>query len=284
MSTADPIEAAQRRILVLLDNGSLRADSTRSLRRLAAALGERMGEPVHPVSLLHADKVAAAELDGQAASILRPFLEQRLVSGDRQFAVIPLFFGRSRALTHALPDAAAALRASYGPFQLDIAAPLCPLPGGEPRLADILEENLHAAAARSGVSPQRVLLVDHGSPVPAVTAVRQWLAQALSDRLGPAVAVSEAAMERRPGPTYDFNGEPLEQALARLVSEAPSQPIFLLPLFLAAGRHAGPGGDIERMRVAVEQRHPAAQITQAPLVGSHPKLIEILADRARPSG
>ena len=50
--------------MLLIDNGSSRPGSTLVLRRLAAALSERIGSEVHPVSLQHADKVAAADLGG----------------------------------------------------------------------------------------------------------------------------------------------------------------------------------------------------------------------------
>ncbi|TAG25735.1 MAG: cobalamin biosynthesis protein CbiX, partial [Verrucomicrobia bacterium] len=46
----------------LFDNGSFRADSTRSLRGVAARLAERLGHPVRAVSLLHSTRVPAAEL------------------------------------------------------------------------------------------------------------------------------------------------------------------------------------------------------------------------------
>lgn len=266
------------RTLILLDNGSSRAASTRRLRGLAEAMAARIGEPVWPVSLLHADKAPLAELDGVPAETLAPFLDRRLAAGERCFLIAPLFFGPSRALTDAIPEIVAAKRVAHGPFSLDVAPPLCP-PGGEPRLIAILGDHLAEAAAAIGARAERVVLVDHGSPIPQVTAARQWLAAALRERLGASVTLTEAAMERRPGPAYDFNGEPLEHVLARLAAEETARPIFLLPLFLAPGRHAGPGGDIAGMRRAIEAHYPGLKIVQAKLVGDHPDLIEILAAR-----
>jgi len=267
------------RSVLLVDNGSSRPDSTLNLRRLAARLAEQIGEPVRPVSLLHADRVAAERLDGQPAEILAPTL-RHLVSEDRRdLRLLPLFFGPSRALTQFVPELAAQITAEFGPFRLEVAPELCPLPVGEPRLIEILADNLRVAATRAAIAPKRVVLVDHGSPIPEVTAVRRWLALGLARRLGPDVRLEEAVMERRPGPEYDFNGPLLEDLLSRLAEADRETPILLSMLFLSAGRHAGPDGDIAQICARIEARFPPLHIEVSPLVGSHPGLIEILASR-----
>ena len=60
--------------IILLDNGSRRAASTINLRHLADGLSKKEQRDIHPVSLLHSDKVAPSELNGQPAQILEPFL------------------------------------------------------------------------------------------------------------------------------------------------------------------------------------------------------------------
>ena len=269
------------RSILLVDNGSSRADSTLNLRRLAARLAERVGEPIRPVSLLHADRVPAERLDGQPAEILAPTLRHLVSTGERDLVVLPLFFGSSRALTQFIPEIADEVAAEFGPFRLELAPELCPLPAGEPRLVEILADNLTAAATEAVIEPTRVVLADHGSPIPEVTAVRRWLARGLAERLGSRIRLEEAVMERRPGPEYDFNGPPLEDVLIRLAEDDDETPILLSMLFLSAGRHAGPAGDIARIRAGVEARFPRLRILVAPLVGEHPGLIEILADRLR---
>ncbi|MEY6433922.1 CbiX/SirB N-terminal domain-containing protein [Thioalkalicoccus limnaeus] len=270
-----------RPTILLVDNGSSRASATRDLRRLASALTERVGVTVHPVSLLHADRTPAAELDGVPADTFAPFLARRLAGGDRDFFVIPLFFGQSRALTHYIPECVKDAENEHGAFRLRAAPTLCPLPDGEPRLLRILLDNIERAARETGCPPKRVLLVDHGSPIPEVNAVRRWLAAGLRRALGPGARVDEAVMERRPGPAYDFNGERLDEALARLACEDRSAPIFLSLLFLSAGRHAGPGGDIDGMRRTAERTQSGLRIVTTELVGQHPLLIDLLADRIR---
>jgi sirohydrochlorin ferrochelatase len=266
--------------LLLVDNGSSRPESTLRLRRLGAALGERLGTRVHPVSLQHADRIPPDALGGMPADTLEPFLRRALAEGMRDFLAVPLFFGPSRALTQFIPDTVSALTAQRGPLRLRIAPELCPLPPGEPRLVDILADQTRLTAKAEGIPLRRVVLVDHGSPLPEVSAVRQWLAQRLRRQLGDGVELREAVMERRPGAAYDFNGWLLSDVLADLAQEDPETPVILALLFLAPGRHAGAGGDIAAMAAAAQDAHPGLRVHPSQLVGEHPALIDILADRA----
>jgi sirohydrochlorin ferrochelatase len=266
--------------ILLVDNGSTRAGSTLSLRRLAAALAERIGEPVHPVSLMHADKVPERALDGCAADIFEPFIRRQAAAGHRGFLVLPLFFGPSRALTDFVPTRVAAAAAESGPLQLQVADVLCPLPRGEPRLTGILHDNLRRRAASQGLPIEQVVLVDHGSPIPTVTAVRRWLAHDLQGRLGDTARLEEAVMERRGGAEYDFNGDLLDDVLRRL-ARAGGGPVLLSMLFMFPGRHAGPGGDVERTYRTLEREQPGLRVYQSGLVGEHPGIIDILESRYR---
>jgi sirohydrochlorin ferrochelatase len=271
------------RDILLIDNGSKKADATLSLRRIASGLAERLGETVHPVSLLHSDRIPPSELHGQAADTFESFLRRRLSEDIRRFLILPLFFGPSRAIGDYVPERVASLQGDVGPFEARIARALCPLPEGEPALVEILVERIHGAASEQGISPRRILLVDHGSPIPAVTEVRRWLARQLAQRLaddsGPPVELGEAVMERRSGAEYDFNGELLEDRLRALAAEDISTPVILSMLFLSPGRHAGPGGDIADICSAVERDHPGFRVHPSALVGGHPRLLDILAAR-----
>jgi len=267
--------------MMLIDNGSTRPGSTLALRRLAAALSERIDTEVHPVSLQHADKVAAADLDGRPAWTLGPFLRRHLENGEHDFAAVPLFFGPSRALSRFVPETAAALEPELGPCHVRVAPELCPLPTGEPRLVEIIADHVHTTATAQGIAPSRVVLVDHGSPIPEVTAVRRWIADGLGARLGPEASLEQAVMERRQGAEYAFNGELLATMLQQLGECDPHTPVILAMLFLGPGRHAGPDGDIAGICAAAQSAHPGLQIHPTPLVAEHPLLVEILADRAK---
>jgi sirohydrochlorin ferrochelatase len=267
--------------ILLVDNGSRRPQATRRLRRLAEALAGRLQSPVHPVSLLHASAIPAASLDGQPADTFEPFLRQRVADGDRRFLVVPLFFGPSRAITDFIPERSEAIAADMGEIQVDIADVLCPLPSGEPRLIDILLENVRQAAPETRAqTPSRIVLVDHGSPQPAVTAVRAWLREGLARRLGERGEVAEAVMERRSGARYDFNGMLLEEMLEDIAQTSPACTVTLAMQFLLPGRHAGSGGDIDQICDQAMARHPGLRVTQSALVGDHPLLIDILESRA----
>ncbi|RKT43597.1 sirohydrochlorin chelatase [Thiocapsa rosea] len=272
------------RDILLIDNGSKRADATLSLRRIASGLAERLGETVHPVSLLHSDRIAPNELHGHAADTFEPFLRRRLSENIRRFVILPLFFGPSRAISDYVPERIATLQGDFGPFDVRIARALCPLPEGEPELVEILLDRIHGAASEQRIAPHRVLLVDHGSPIPAVTEVRRWLARRLTAKLaevpGPRVELGEAVMERRSGAEYDFNGELLEDRLRALAAEDVSTPVILCMLFLSPGRHAGPGGDITEICASVERDHPGFRVHPSALVGGHPRLLDILETRA----
>lgn len=259
-------------VTFLLDNGSLEPAATLRLRELAAALSARVGARVEPVSLLHSSGVPAEQLGGVAAEIFEPAVAQRAEVGARDFLVVPLFFGPSRALTDYLPERVRVLRERFPDLRVRLAAPLWD--GNEPRLVRILAEQVRAVAGASAV---RVALVDHGSPVRIVTQVRDALVERLRHELGDAATVNGCCMERRPGAEYDFNGPLLEELLAREGWNAGE--VVVAMQFLLPGRHAGPAGDVAAICQRAEERSRGLRVRITPLVGEHPRLIDILADR-----
>lgn len=270
------VEQAERRFF-LVDNGSKRAAATLSLRQVAARLGERCGETVEPVSLLHSNKVPAAELEREPARTFGPAATRAARGGAREIVVIPFFFGPTLALTDYLPRRVAQLQESHPEVTVRVARTLADLAGPlDLRLASALADGVQETAA-AGERPA-VILVDHGSPVPEVTAVRNVLAGQLSVLLeGYASRVAAASMERREGDEYRFN-EPL---LERLL-DAPgfNEGLVVIAMqFLSPGRHAGAGGDVATICAEAEARHPALATRRTPLLGDHPGVLEILAER-----
>jgi len=261
-------------LTLLLDNGSLEPAATLALRALAASLGGRIGRRVEPVSLLHSSAIPAEKQNGQCAEILEPALERRLAAGTADFLVVPLFFGPSAALTEYVPARLGHLRTQYPAVSLRLAAPL--YQAGDDRLARILADQVRAA----GPVPHRVALVDHGSPVRAVTEVRNELARQLGALLGPDITVAAASMERRTGPAYDFC-DPLLAALLRLPGWNRGK-VTIAMQFLLPGRHAGTRGDVAAIcREAEASSGGTLQTTMTGLVGEHPLLVDILTDRWR---
>jgi sirohydrochlorin ferrochelatase len=268
-------------LIVLLDNGSLRPAAVRALRLTAAALAARVGREVEPVSLLHSHKIPAAELDDRPASILEPWLRRRAEAGAREFLVVPYFLGPSRALTEYLPARVEKLRLAWPDLIVRLAEPLGA--GSEEaigRLTAVLETRVRAELPGLPPGGERpaVAVVDHGSPEPKVTAVREAVAAQLRMRLGAAVrAVAPCSMERRAGDEFAFS-DPL---LAALLDRAPFDrgAVIVAMLFLSPGRHAGPEGDVATICRAAEARHASLKVTMTELLGGHPALIELLAER-----
>ena len=249
--------------LLLTDNGSLQPAATLRLRALATEVARRLGRGVEPVSVLHSDKVDPSLLGGVPARTFEPYAREAKAAGAETLEVLPLFIGPSLALTEYLPERAKAVGIGLK------VRPTLWSQGREDALVSPLLDNLAATGWTKGAGT--VLLCDHGSPIPQVTAAREDLAARLRARLGlrPDELVG-CAMERREGPTYAFNEPMLADALGRARGK-----VAVLMLFLLPGRHAGPGGDVADICAA----HAPAGVswTISPLLGDHPALPEILA-------
>lgn len=268
---------------MLVDNGSTRVDAAVQLRQIAVNLSHKTGLTINAVSMQHSNKIPGEQvkqkLSGEPALILREFMAQHLNNGQRDFILIPLFFGKSRALTSFVPAELEVLENKFGPITLRMADVLYPLPDGDPLLVEILHQHaIKAANGSSNIALQNLVLVDHGSPLPAVNAVRQHITNALNEKLPEGVTLKQAAMERRKGKQYDFNGELLEDYLSNLAQTGETQATVLL-LFLLAGTHAGKNGDIVRICNKVMQQYPDLKVSISPLIGQNEILITCLTDR-----
>ncbi len=153
------------------------------------------------------------------------------------------------------------------------------LGGLDLRLARLLANNVRQVMGHTGGLHQpTVVLVDHGSPIPEVAAVRNYVAGQLGALLSEeAGCVTFASMERRDGDEYRFN-EPLLADL--LASRAlAGREVILAMLFLSPGRHAGEGGDIAEICEQAMAASPGLNVTSTRLVGEHEGILEILASR-----
>ncbi len=215
MPTTDPI-------VILADNGSTKASATLQLRYIAQQLSERTKQKIHPVSLQHSDVISANELGGVKASVLRWFLRKQLQQGQNEFIILPLFFGNSRALTKFIPDVQAELEKELE-IESDkltiqildtlymLSPPILDNACFRSGLSDIIFDHILQVAKINSLPLENIVLVDHGSPSPQITAVRNAVAKEAQAMLGQ--VVEQAVMERREGKQYDFNGELLEDWL-----------------------------------------------------------------------
>lgn len=263
---------------LLIDNGSKKAAATLALRKLASNLSEQTGRIIHPVSLQHADSIDAAEIDNVPAETFTSFLRYHLQQGEREFIVVPLFFGESRALTSFIPQQTAELEKEFGNFEVKLAEVIYPLERGESRLADILYDHIQTISQTDSIETESIVLVDHGSPSAKITEVRKRVAKNLQCLLGEKASLAQAVMERREGGAYDFNGELLVNWLNAQAEKGVTNVIIAM-LFFLPGRHAGECGDIEGICQSVMARYPKLQISLTPLISEHKMLVSILTDR-----
>lgn len=267
-------------VILLSDNGSSRADSTLQLRQLAMQLGKATGLAIHPVSLQHADRIEPVQLDGLPAQVFPSFMAQQLGAGEREFILLPLFFGNSKALTKFVPDEVETLNQQFGDFKLEIAQVVYPLPEGEPLLSEIIYDHIARTAEKSHLPLRNIVLVDHGSPVPRVTEVRKHLANSVQKRLPADVILEQAVMERREGPEYDFNGQLLENWLLDKAAAGESSALVIMMFFLP-GRHAGEHGDVVEICNRVKQAYPDFTIEMSPLISQHTRFLNLLENRLK---
>ncbi len=247
---------------LLVDNGSLNGAATLRLRVLAKELSQSLGRQVDPVSVLHSDKVDPTSIDGIRAQTFESYAREAKATGCETLEVIPLFIGPSLALTEFLPELAH--KVGIG---LNITRTLW-TPEESAGLVDILHDNLISTGWKKGKGT--VLLCDHGSPIPTVTAARNDLASQLRKRLElSSHELVACSMERREGPAYAFNEPLLADAIKCTQGE-----VIVLMLFLLPGRHAGPGGDVATL---CAQNAPAGVTWKlTPLIGENPRLTEVI--------
>lgn len=278
--------------VIMVDNGSLRADSFLSLRSIAHRVSEATGVRVHAASARFADRVGLP--DGTKGASLESLSRALLAADGRaRFLVLPAFFGPSDTLAEFVPAVYARLALEFPKLSFTVARAAVDVHDrSDTRLARALLENAAAAAAAAGFAPGSAALAvcDHGSPVPAVGLVRghiegqvRALLSASSSSAAAYRAVSPCSMERRAGASYDFN-DPLLEVLLR-TPPFNAGDVVLAMLFISPGKHAGAGGDIDAI-IASATAEAAAQgrmlrVAKSALLGDAQALSDVIADRLR---
>jgi len=265
--------------VLLVDNGSLEPAATLTLRNLARQLAQAANRPVRPVSLLHSSAIDPALIENIPAEILEPTFRELAGKGILDILIVPLFFGPSGALTDYLPERVRHLRKQWPDLRVIIAP--CLVDANNPtdnRMAILLADRVRECAKKNNFLRPAVAVVDHGTPLRSVNAVRELIAKQTREILGDfARGVTACSMERRPEPEYDFNEPLLEKLLD--TPDFSTGEVIVAKMFLLPGRHAGPGGDIEKITHAAQLRHPGLKIAHTEVLGSHPGLVAILRER-----
>ena len=293
------------------------ADSVLNLRAVARKLETKLGgNPlVFPVSYLHSNRIPSEDLGGTKATVLADALTLHVGRGVAEIIILPFFFARGAVFDRIVEVVAQATRGHrvvvrYAPALVDLEE------GNriDTRVASIIAKRVAAATAAAAAAATaaatattaaaaaaavataaavvvestslqsgrrrrpRVVLLDHGSPLPAMTHLRNHVAGQLAMLLSmQGLEVSGcvgASMERRPGDEFEF-GEPL---LENLLSREPYNegPVVVAMMFLSPGRHAGSGGDVEKICRKAEEVSPRLRCYVTELVGTHDDVVDIL--------
>lgn len=178
-----------------------------------------------------------------------------------------------------IPERLASLRARHPEGRARLAEALV-LPNEEPvELIAILADRVRATMHARDWRRPNVVLCDHGTPLRAVSEVRNRLAEGLAKALANEVAtIAPASMERRAGEEFAFNEPLLETILATPPFD--SGEVVVALQFLSPGRHAGPGGDVATICAAAEAAATGLQTAMSAPIADDPRLIEVLARRA----
>lgn len=259
-------------IAALIDNGSLEPAAHRNLRALAAELTQRTGVDVHVASWKHSDRIRPAALGGEPAWTLAPWLRNHFDRGERAFILVPFFVSAQGAIGSWLRTDVEKLRREIGRFRFTFTPGLA----AHGVLTRIAAARIRETIAANQLRRPPVVVVDHGGPSPASAALRNHIAGELRRELGAEIgALAAASLE---GGDYTHNRPLFADVLA---TPACSQgDVVVAPLFLAPGRHAGPGGDLTRIAAAAEDRLTPTPLRChfTPLIGTHPLVADALAE------
>ncbi len=266
-------------VCLLMDNGSLKPEATLNLRHIAEQLTALSGHKIRPISLLHSSSIKIDRLNCQKAELFEPTVRSLAQDGVFNFIVIPLFFGPSRALTRYLPDRITHLKKTYPQLKIRIAKHLVDVDEGTDfSMSHILTEGILRVIKNNNLKNPAVILVDHGTPEPAVNKVRIYLTRQLNTSLrGKVREIASASMERRAGDKYSFNDPLLEHLLDE--ERYCQGDVIIALLFFSPGHHAAANGDIAIICQRAEKKHLELTTYLTGLIGQEKKLIPLLKER-----
>ena len=269
--------------VILVDNGSIRAESVESLNAIASATeavvtartsrnrAEELARII-PCSARWSDRapvpgeivtgVLQRVVESDRESVLSPAMHDNTNNScatkqsRRNILILPLFIGPSLVVTEELPRLAARTAKTMG-GKWYVSSPLVDIRVPEDNRVALAMLELAQKAGLSaglwdgaGASIPALAICDHGSPTLAVTAVRNHvaaqvaeLARASTNVATPFRDVTPCSMERRPGAEYDF----CEPSLADVLRSMHGGSVVVALMFISPGRHAGAGGDIARI-------------------------------------
>ncbi len=264
--------------ILLVDNGSYKPEAVLNLRNVAKKLSLKSSKVINPVSLLHSNKISDSKLNNIPADVFEPYVSEKVKNGTNEFLILPLFFGRSAAIYEYLPQRMEGIQQECGQFDLKIAPPLVDLDdANNDDVAQILADLVREEISYNKLDFPSVTLVDHGTPRIKVNEVRNFIAEQLALILKDEVqCVKPSSMESREGEEYSFNKPLLEDILGSSEFE---RDVILSMLFISPGRHAGKGGDIDKICAESRKKHSALKTFMTGLFSEHEGSIDVLNKR-----
>ena len=264
--------------ILLVDNGSYKPEAVLNLRNVAKKLSLKSSKVINPVSLLHSNKISDSKLNNIPADVFEPYVSEKVKNGTNEFLILPLFFGRSAAIYEYLPQRMEDIQQECGQFDLKIAPPLVDLDdANNDDVAQILADLVREEISYNKLDFPSVTLVDHGTPRIKVNEVRNFIAEQLALILKDEVqCVKPSSMESREGEEYSFNKPLLEEILG---SSGFERDVILSMLFISPGRHAGKGGDIDKICAESRQKNSGLNTFMTGLFSEHEGSIDVLNKR-----
>jgi sirohydrochlorin ferrochelatase len=253
-------------IVALIDNGSRAPAAHATLRTAAAALTDRVGVKVHPVSWKHSHRLPR-DPNAPPAWVLPDFVRAMVALGQREFVFVPFFLSAEGAIGTALRRDLELLQSQlgWGAFEFTFSEGLAAQGAIAPIVADRIRARIDQLPLRL---PPAVIVVDHGGPSPESARLRDTEAARLRRALGPAIGPLVAASLE--GAEYPHNRPLFAEALR--TPPFSQGDVIVAPLFLSPGRHAGPAGDLIQIARDAERRSATTPLRChfADLVGTHP--------------
>lgn len=256
--------------IALIDNGSLEPAAHRNLRAVAAALSARTGTTVHAVSWKHSNRIKPEQLEGQPAWTLTSWVTAQVDRGERELVFIPFFISAQGAIGSALRDDLEQLHSALGGFRFTFTSGIA----AHQTLVRIVASRIRETIEADQLKQPPVIVVDHGGPSVTSANLRNAIATEVGHALGAEIgALTPASLE---GNEHEHNRPLFVDALTSPGFDRGD--VVVAPLFLAPGRHAGPKGDLAQIAAEAEDRSEPLRCHFTPLVGTHPLVVDVLAD------
>jgi sirohydrochlorin cobaltochelatase len=239
--------------VILIGHGSLRSASGASMIRIAARLRARgLAACVEP-AFLNCSRPTLADAAAKCAA-----------AGATAIVVQPYFLIAGVYVQNDLPALIAQVAAQHPGLSFRVA----PVLGDHPALVELAARR--AASALDGLpgdGPAHLLLMAHGTPLPAANAPLPRLAARLATDLN--LAGADVAY-------LDCNAPDIPSGFAGRV-DAGAARIVALPFFLHLGRHVAT--DLPALVAAAWARYPEVAIAVAAHLDYDARLVDAVADR-----